>query len=88
MQQDWSPEFRYCIKCYKTAHRHILNGICKKCYNDIEYKNMIKETLRKCLKCDKEFSSKGLGNRRCDDCLRQESNSKYPEKYRHKINIR
>ena len=53
----------------------------------MDVKIEVTKTLRKCLKCDTEFYSKGIANRRCDVCVRKENNSSSKPKDRYKISI-
>jgi len=80
---NWSEDYRYCRTCYKTTHNHAMEGYCQKCFNNMEIDKKKKEQIRDCLKCGKEFISSGIGNRRCDMCLKKSASVKY----RHKINM-
>ena len=46
-----------------------------------------KTTIRKCLRCDRDFKSYGIGNRRCKKCNRAVliQQEKEPETYRVKF---
>lgn len=87
MKKNWSTEYNYCKKCYKTTYRHVFDGICKKCYHDMEQEKVSEEKERRCLKCDAVFLSKGPGNRKCKECLTKDNNSKYTDKHRHRVSI-
>lgn len=91
MNKEWSPEYKYCRKCYETTHKHAFFGYCKKCYDDMEQENDLslpKLKLRKCLKCGDEFYSKGPGNRKCEVCHRKEAGSSLIDKNRYKVSIK
>jgi hypothetical protein len=88
--KEWSSEYKYCRECYKTTHKHVFLGYCKKCYDDMENDSAFespKIKIRHCLKCDAEFYSKSSGNRRCDICLRKESNSTHIDKNKYRVSI-
>ena len=86
-KKDWSEDYVYCRSCYSTDYKHAYFGYCQKCYDDMDVKIEVTKTLRKCLKCDTEFYSKGIANRRCDVCVRKEQNSSSKPKDRYKISI-
>lgn len=74
MNADWSDDYHHCRKCYGVNYRHVMDGYCQKCFDQLEgnVKNNAR-TPRKCLKCNQVFSSEGPGNRRCENCLRREA---------------
>lgn len=91
---DWSKEWWYCRRCYSTKHKHATEGYCKICYELVIKETAPKETVRKCSGilpngdyCEKVFTSKGFGNRRCTDCLRREKENNELDR-RHKSGIK
>jgi len=85
MEEDWSDDFYHCRKCLSTNHRHIMDGFCQKCFDQLEADPKVpNKTQRKCLKCGQLFLSEGPGNRRCENCLRREA---CYHRESHKVNV-
>jgi len=76
---SWSREYLHCVECKKTIYKHVILGYCKDCYETLDEDNPLhkkkSKTIRECLKCGTTFTSKGIGNRRCEICLRKEKDS-------------
>lgn len=85
MKQDWSVDFNYCRSCLTTEYKHIVLGYCQQCYKDLDQEPDLDQKYRMCLKCDKRFFSKG--SRRCEPCLRKESNSSVVDRHRHRVSL-
>ena len=85
MDLDWSDDYYHCRKCSGTIHRHVMDGYCQKCFDQLEGnpKNTLKNP-RRCLKCSQIFLSEGPGNRRCENCLRREASY---HRETHKVNV-
>lgn len=85
---NWSKEFYYCRKCYKTESKHVMDGFCSKCFEDQEKAAKSHQKERQCLSCEQLFISEWEGNRRCEPCLRKEREPNCQTKSRYKINIK
>jgi len=85
---DWSKEWNYCRKCLSTNNKHASEGYCKPCFVIVLEEAKPKKVPRICLTCETAFSSKWIGNRRCENCLRREREHNYLDKDSHRINVR
>lgn len=91
---DWSKEWYYCRRCFTTKQKHVAEGYCKPCYEIILSETAPKEIQRECsgilpggVYCNKKFTSRSFGNRRCGDCLRREKENNELDR-QHRVNIR